>query len=101
MNIVDRHLCWNTFKEDSLENAFYCTRDFAFLAIEIIYIWKSELFLIFDQLFCEASISIFMQSICDIIQLFPWQKEHFFFQERHNIKCNFLEKGLFKSFVII
>lgn len=54
------------------ENAFYCTRDFVFLAIEIIYISKSELFLMFDQFFCEASTSIFMQSICDIIQLFPW-----------------------------
>lgn len=75
MNTVDRHLCWNTLKEDSLENAFYHTRDFVFLAIEIIYIWKSELFLIFDQLFCEISTSMFMQSICDIIQLFPWQKK--------------------------
>lgn len=76
LNTVDRHLCWNTFKEDSLENVFYWTRGLVFLAFEIISIWKSELFLIFDQLFCEASTSIFMHSICDIIQLFPWQRKY-------------------------
>lgn len=75
MNTVDRHLCWNTLKDVSSENAFYCTRDFVFLAIEIICIWKSELFLIFDQLFCEVWTSMFMESVCDIIQLFPWQKK--------------------------
>lgn len=75
MNTVDRHLYWNTLKEVSLENAFYRTRDFVFLAIEMICIWKSELFLIFDQLFCEVWTSMFMESVCDIIQFLPWQKK--------------------------
>lgn len=54
MNTVDRHLYWNSLKEVSLENAFYHTRDFVSLAIEMICTWKSEPFLIFDQLFCEV-----------------------------------------------
>lgn len=31
VNTVDRHLCWNTLKEGSLENVFHRTRDFCFL----------------------------------------------------------------------
>lgn len=60
MNTVDRHLCWNTLKEGSLENVFHPTRDFIFLAIEMICVWKPELFLIFDQLFCEVWTPMFM-----------------------------------------
>lgn len=74
MNSEDRHLCWNTLKEGSLENAFDRPRDFVFLAIEMIFVWKLELFLICDQLFCEICTSMFMPSLYDIIHLFPWQK---------------------------
>lgn len=74
MNTVGRHLCWNKLKEGSLENAFYRTRDFVSLAIEMTLVWKSELFLIFDQLFCKVCTSMFIPFIYDIIQLFPQQK---------------------------
>lgn len=60
--------CWNTLRGGSLENAFHCLKDFVFQAIEIICIWKSERFLIFDQIFHEVSTSMFMKSVCDIIK---------------------------------
>lgn len=81
MNTVDRHLCWNTLKEDSLENAFYHTKDFVFLAIEIICIWKSELFLIFDQLFCEISTSILCNPSVTSSSCFHGKKKKVTFKE--------------------
>ena len=95
MNAVGRHSCWSTLKGGSSENALYRTRDSVFLATEMNFVWKSELFLIFDQLFCEACPSMFMPSISDIIHLFPWQN----YSKKRKYKIEyFLQKCLFKSF---
>ena len=94
MNTADRHSCWSTLKGGSLENSLYHTRDSVFLATEMNFVWKSELSLIFDQLFCEACTSMFMPSISDIIHLFPWQ--NYSKKKKYKIEY-FLEKCLFKS----